>query len=945
MKTKHPASAGAFRTAFCLALALFLASAAPLLAARSGEDLAREMWMGGYLKYEEASRIETAGNQVLALDLYREALAVFVKVQTRYSDWNPSLLDYRMNYCREHIRRLEAVVAAKSVSLSKENLVSLTQSQDARLRELSRSEGELKKRLELAEKSLEQARSEAAAKVASAADTDRILQENAALRQAGLAAVQREEKLKAEVEGLRSESGLKQKHAELQQTLDVTLAAKAELERGEKEYKASVARLSSQLRDASIARERAEAEAKPLAAALRTAKTELAAREDAVAVLRKEADARKKQQAKDEKTLAALREEAESFGREKAKLEEDARKKQQVKDEKVIAVLRAEVESFGMEKAKLEENARKKQQAKDEKVLAALRTEMESLGRENAKLEVALREAVAKRAVKEGEPAAALLAQYEVELKKAREAADAVKKTLVEKERLIADAVEQLNKFDDDNGRLNRQADVLQKKNAEQAAALSAAAGQLNKFDDDNGRLNRQLDALQKKNAEQAALLTSAAGQLNKFDDDNGRLNRELDVLQKKNAEQAAALSAVGQKQAGDIRIEELTRDLDAARKTGAAAAVELGAVKAKYEQGLPLAKSSLEKIESLEKVAAAQTKALADNQEKVKTLEADLKLARDRITVTEGLLPGKGDVQAAMAALMTRITKAEGDNVMLETRLKDTVRDLDAARKSLGAERLARAAGGEPMMEQLRNLNRELDQERDKGKALEQTVEDMKTRLALLPAAPAVSAAPASAASPEDDRRRADRTAMANGFLQGGVSAEKQGKTEAAVWNYRKVLEYQPDNRLACKRLGILASRNGNQDEAESYLRRAFYLDPDDVDVLLPLGFALVRQSKPDLAVSMLARAASLRPEDTAIHGAYGVACSQLGWRDAAESQFRRTLALNPKDKNTAFNLAVLLASSNPPRLQEAQQWYKRARELGIPADPGLDKLFSAGE
>ena len=53
----------------------------------------------------------------------------------------------------------------------------------------------------------------------------------------------------------------------------------------------------------------------------------------------------------------------------------------------------------------------------------------------------------------------------------------------------------------------------------------------------------------------------------------------------------------------------------------------------------------------------------------------------------------------------------------------------------------------------------------------------------------------------------------------------------------------------------------------------------------------------------------------------------------------------MDARDGDTAFNLAVLLATSTPPRLQDAQQWYKRSRELGIPADPGLDKLFSAGE
>jgi Flp pilus assembly protein TadD len=94
-------------------------------------------------------------------------------------------------------------------------------------------------------------------------------------------------------------------------------------------------------------------------------------------------------------------------------------------------------------------------------------------------------------------------------------------------------------------------------------------------------------------------------------------------------------------------------------------------------------------------------------------------------------------------------------------------------------------------------------------------------------------------------------------------------------------------------------------------------------------------------LAVSMLSRAVALEPDNPHAHRCLGIACSTLGWFEAAEVQFRRTDKLNPKDGENAFNMAVLLATREPPRLAEGKTWYVRARKLGAASDPGLDRVF----
>ena len=207
MKT-HPSAPSIFTRLFALGLASCLAVvlAVPAFAARerADEEKAREAWMAGYVKYEAAAKAEEGGNQPLALDFYREALDGFKKVQARYPGWNPSLLDYRINYCAERIRSLEVKVAAKNVSLTREGLISLTKSQEARLSLLTQENGDLKKRFELAGKALEQARAEAATKVVAAAELNRVLQENAAIKVAQAAAESREAELRNEMVKMRS---------------------------------------------------------------------------------------------------------------------------------------------------------------------------------------------------------------------------------------------------------------------------------------------------------------------------------------------------------------------------------------------------------------------------------------------------------------------------------------------------------------------------------------------------------------------------------------------------------------------------------------------------------------------------------------------------------------------------------------------------------------------
>ncbi|MBP5638621.1 MAG: tetratricopeptide repeat protein [Victivallales bacterium] len=241
-----------------------------------------------------------------------------------------------------------------------------------------------------------------------------------------------------------------------------------------------------------------------------------------------------------------------------------------------------------------------------------------------------------------------------------------------------------------------------------------------------------------------------------------------------------------------------------------------------------------------------------------------------------------------------------------------------------------------------------------------------------------------------ERERREREKQALLKGFIRQGLDAERQGKTEAARWNYSKVLSLQSDNKTALQRMGQLAYQQGDDVNAVRYLKQAFYHDPDDPQTLFALGYSYARQSQADWAVATMGRAVALNPDNASMARVYGATLVQLGWNDAAEREFRRALKLDPKEKNAAFNLAVLLLNSASQsghglttktvakmrenskdwlkntadkdkvnmvsaildwldylarqadsRTSEAKKWYQVAKENGLDPDPALEKVL----
>ncbi|MBT4816128.1 MAG: hypothetical protein HON70_10530, partial [Lentisphaerae bacterium] len=240
-----------FATSILIAITICLGLGSPLPVWAQGEHAkARKEWMAGYVKLEDAEKAETAKDPVLALELFRDAQDIFHIVRKRYPSWNPSLLEYRLNYCTKRIKRLEAEVATASAGLDKPKLVDLAQDQAGKIKALTTQNRELRQRVELTAKALERARREAARAAATGVDVDDLVSKNRGLEEQAKSAAERVAKLQDQLRQAQAESGRLQKLEEAKEELTRTQTRCTDLEKALETYRKAYGHMKEKVREA-----------------------------------------------------------------------------------------------------------------------------------------------------------------------------------------------------------------------------------------------------------------------------------------------------------------------------------------------------------------------------------------------------------------------------------------------------------------------------------------------------------------------------------------------------------------------------------------------------------------------------------------------------------------------------------------------------------------------
>lgn len=166
-------------------------------------------------------------------------------------------------------------------------------------------------------------------------------------------------------------------------------------------------------------------------------------------------------------------------------------------------------------------------------------------------------------------------------------------------------------------------------------------------------------------------------------------------------------------------------------------------------------------------------------------------------------------------------------------------------------------------------------------------------------------------------------------------------GKYRTAEKQYQEILAKSPKNLYALSNLGVVYLRNGKFRAAESTLKKALTISSSDEFLRTTLGIVYYRQSKFDDALAELTQAVEINPKSATARNYLGITASQKGRPQEAEKEILQAIANNPDYADAHFNLAVILATTQPASKELAKRHYTRATALGTQPNPSLEKLL----
>jgi Flp pilus assembly protein TadD len=132
------------------------------------------------------------------------------------------------------------------------------------------------------------------------------------------------------------------------------------------------------------------------------------------------------------------------------------------------------------------------------------------------------------------------------------------------------------------------------------------------------------------------------------------------------------------------------------------------------------------------------------------------------------------------------------------------------------------------------------------------------------------------------------------------GISYERAGAWEKAESDFRKALEFEPEQPQVLNYLGYsLIDKGKNLSEALEMVKKAVELRPNDGYIVDSLGWAYYRLGDYEEAVKQLERAVELRPEDPVINDHFGDALWRVGRRLEAKFQWQHAKDNKPEPKD----------------------------------------------
>ena len=141
------------------------------------------------------------------------------------------------------------------------------------------------------------------------------------------------------------------------------------------------------------------------------------------------------------------------------------------------------------------------------------------------------------------------------------------------------------------------------------------------------------------------------------------------------------------------------------------------------------------------------------------------------------------------------------------------------------------------------------------------------------------------------------------------------KGKHDAALVEWRKAVELNPEDARARTNLGVSLAKLGKPSEALPQFEKALALDPDAPETHNSLGAALAATGRLDEAIPHYQKALAGNPRNVETLSNLGSALAQKGRIDEAISYFEKALAIDPNHLGSHVNLAAALGQKGNVR------------------------------
>jgi tetratricopeptide (TPR) repeat protein len=303
------------------------------------------------------------------------------------------------------------------------------------------------------------------------------------------------------------------------------------------------------------------------------------------------------------------------------------------------------------------------------------------------------------------------------------------------------------------------------------------------------------------------------------------------------------------------------------------------------------------------------------------KELQDQLEAKVGQIQILEKEIEAKKQLDQALNDMEGKVNELRAQNERLDKEVKTLDQELDAAEVRADESSL-----------QAKQAEEDLKQARDEKAAVEQ-------QLAMLQRKPIFE----KPARKQDEPKPENKPPLEPQSEKVAEAVEPAVEESAPATSPAKALvppKPIPNGMSTADYVRKLLQEDDN-DSALATVRAAREAAPTDMNLALIEGIALIRLQRYSEAASMLIDLARSNPRNAEIHATLGAAMMGNGLYEEARETLLKAAKLDNNLPECQYNLAQLYAFVDPIDLKQARKYYKQARDLGLAADPQLDKAL----